>query len=139
VLEADSQLDQVDRYGRLLRYVNRRGVNVNVELVRRGAAEPYFYRGERGRYASRLLAAARGAKSAQRGMWGAGCGAQSEPVPLVPPTGSCDPNYAGACVPRYPPDLDCPQLEALGLDLPVRVVGSDPHRLDADGDRLGCE
>jgi micrococcal nuclease len=139
VLEADSQLDQVDRYGRLLRYVNRRGVNVNVELVRRGAAEPYFYRGERGRYASRLLAAARGAKSAQRGMWGAGCGAQSEPVPLVPPTGSCDPNYAGACVPRHPPDLDCSELRALGLDLPVRVVGSDPHRLDADGDRLGCE
>jgi endonuclease YncB( thermonuclease family) len=138
-LEADARLDQVDRYGRLLRYVKRGGVHVNVELVRLGAAEPYFYRGERGRYATRLLEAARAAKSAGRGLWGASCGAQSDPVPLVPPTGSCDPNYAGACVPPSPPDLDCPQLRALGLALPVRVVGSDPHRLDADGDGLGCE
>ena len=56
-----------------------------------------------------------------------------------PPTGKCDPNYAGACVPPYPPDLDCADLRALGLALPVRVVGSDPHRLDGDGDGLGCE
>jgi micrococcal nuclease len=138
VLEADADLDQVDRYGRLLRYVRRGGANVNVELVRRGAAEPYFYRGERGRYAGRLLEAERAAKSARRGVWGASCGSPSEPVPLVPPTGSCDPNYAGACVPVYPPDVDCPELRAQGL-APVRVVGSDPHRLDGDGDGLGCE
>ena len=138
MLETDARLDQVDRYGRLLRYVNRGRNNVNVELVRRGAAEPYFYRGERGRYASRLLAAARTAKTARRGLWGANCGSPTDPVPLVP-TGSCDPNHAGACVPRYPPDLDCGELRALGLDLPVRIVGSDPHRLDADVDGLGCE
>jgi hypothetical protein len=31
-------------------------------------------------------------------------------------------------------DVDC-------ADIPVtvRVVGSDPHRLDGDGDGLGCE
>ncbi len=58
VLEADGGLDRVDRYGRLLRYVHRSGTNVNLELVREGAAAPYFYRGERGRYAAKLLAAA---------------------------------------------------------------------------------
>ena len=52
VLESDARLDRTDRYGRLLRYVKRNGVNANVELVRRGAAAPYFYRGERGRYAA---------------------------------------------------------------------------------------
>lgn len=149
-LEADPRLDAVDRYGRLLRYVRRGRVDVNLELVRRGAAAPYFYRGEQGRYASRLLAAARSAKSARRGLWGASpstaldpgrqvdtgrCG--SKPVPLVPQSG-CDPNYAGACVPPYPPDVDCPELRTRGL-APVRVVGSDPHRLDGDGDGLGCE
>jgi micrococcal nuclease len=138
-LEVDSQLDRVDRYGRLLRYINRGGTNVNLELVRRGAAVPYFYDGERGRYASRLLDAERAAKRSGRGLWGASCGPQTAPVPLVPPSGSCDPNYTGACVPRHPPDLDCPDLRALGLALPVRVVGSDPHRLDGDGDGLGCE
>jgi micrococcal nuclease len=133
-LESDSALDQADRYGRLLRYVRRGSLNVNVELVRRGAAVPYFFDGDRGRYASRLEAAARTAKTARRGLW-AGC-AKTTPVPLVP---ACDPNYAGACVPPSPPDLDCRELRALGLDLPVRVVGSDPHRLDGDGDGLGCE
>jgi endonuclease YncB( thermonuclease family) len=130
-LEVDHELDQVDPYGRLLRYVIRRGTNVNVELVRRGAAETYFYAGERGRYASRLLEAERAAKRARRGIW-AGCGV---PAPIV---GGCDPNYAGGCVPPYPPDVNCDDIRALGI-APVRVVGADPHRLDGDGDGLGCE
>jgi micrococcal nuclease len=154
VLESDSRLDLRDRHGRLLRYLRLNATNVNVELVRRGAAAPYFYRGEWGRYAGRLIAAAQAAKSARRGLWGASpgtvldpdrqvdtgrCRTGSAPVPLVPPRGSCDPSYAGACVPPSPPDLDCADLRALGLDLPVRVSDSDPHRLDGDGDGLGCE
>lgn len=70
-LEADSRLDQVDRYGRLLRYVGRGATNVNLELVRRGAAAPYFFDGDRGRYATRLLQAAVAAKAARRGLWSA--------------------------------------------------------------------
>ena len=156
-LEADPALDRVDRYGRILRYVHRGTMNVNMALVRAGAAAPYFYRGERGRYAGRLMAVALAAKAAKRGLWGA-CprtkldpsraidtgtsgppSAPPAPLPVAPPLAGCDPNYAGACVPRYPPDLDCPDLRALGLALPVRVVGSDPHRLDGDGDGYGCE
>lgn len=71
VLEPDPRLDPVDRYGRLLRYLRVGAVNVNVELVRRGAAAPYFYGGDRGRYAPRLLAAVAEARAARRGMWGA--------------------------------------------------------------------
>jgi len=71
VLERDARLDAVDRYGRLLRYIWVGGTNVNVELVRRGAATPWFYDGDRGRYASRLLAAVSSARRAARGMWGA--------------------------------------------------------------------
>jgi micrococcal nuclease len=71
VLETDPVLDRRDRYGRLLRYEHVGRTNVNVELVRRGAATPYFYRGERGRYAGRLLAAIADARSHRRGMWGA--------------------------------------------------------------------
>jgi micrococcal nuclease len=150
VLEADPSLDRVDRYGRLLRYVKRNGVNVNLELTRRGAAAPYFYRGERGRYSGWLMQAARSAKSTKRGLWRA-CPStvldpfravstgQSGPPSQTPPTsGKCDPNYAGGCVPPYPPDLDCADIHALGIAY-VRVLGSDPHRLDGDGDGLGCE
>jgi micrococcal nuclease len=151
VLEADPRLDRVDRYGRLLRYVHRGTMNVNVALVRAGAATPYFYGGDRGRYASRLLSEAVRAKSARRGLWGAcrgtvldpysavatGAGSSSRPRGIV--GGGCDAGYAGACVPPYPPDLDCADIRARGITTPVRVVGSDPHRLDGDGDGLGCE
>ena len=71
VLEADPALDRVDRYGRLLRYVHAGGANVNLALVRRGAATPWFYDGDRGRYAGRLLAAVTAARAGRRGMWGA--------------------------------------------------------------------
>jgi micrococcal nuclease len=70
-LVRDPELDGTDRYGRQLRYVFASGTNVNVALVRAGAASPYFFRNERGRYASLLLAAARGARAARRGYWGA--------------------------------------------------------------------
>ena len=61
-LEADPSLDKVDRYARLLRYVHRGSMNVNVQLVKRGAAAPYFYRGDKGKYAARLLSEAQSAK-----------------------------------------------------------------------------
>jgi endonuclease YncB( thermonuclease family) len=150
VLEADPALDRVDRYGRLLRYVKRNGVNVNVELTRRGAAAPYFYRGDRGRYAGSLMLSAQNAKAARRGLWRAcprtaldpfravATGQSGPPSRTAPTSGKCDPNYAGGCVPPYPPDLDCADIRAMGI-APVRVIGSDPHRLDGDGDGLGCE
>jgi hypothetical protein len=123
---------------------------VNLEVTRRGAAAPYFYRGERGRYAGWLMQAARSAKAAKRGLWRAcprtvldpfravATGQSGPPSSTPPPSGKCDPNYAGGCVPPYPPDLDCADIRALGI-APVRVIGSDPHRLDGDHDGLGCE
>ena len=69
-LERDPELDGVDRYGRLLRYATVDDTNVNVELVRRGAAAPYFFRDERGRLADELLDAVADARAAGRGMWG---------------------------------------------------------------------
>jgi len=69
-LAADPTLDDRDRYGRLLRYVFVRGENVNVELVREGAASPYFFRKERGEYADELLDAVDEARQARRGYWG---------------------------------------------------------------------
>jgi endonuclease YncB( thermonuclease family) len=70
-LVADPRLDRVDRYGRLLRYVLRDGRNVNLELVRRGAATVWLYDGDRGRYAAQLLAVATAARRARLGLWGA--------------------------------------------------------------------
>ena len=74
-LVRDPALDDRDRYGRLLRYLFVRDENVNVELVRDGAASPYFFRGDRGRFADELLDAVDEARAAHRGYWGACPGA----------------------------------------------------------------
>jgi endonuclease YncB( thermonuclease family) len=65
--------DSVDQYRRLLRYVIRvkDGLNVNVQLVRVGAAAPYFYAGRRGRYANLLERLALRARAKKLGLWGA--------------------------------------------------------------------
>jgi endonuclease YncB( thermonuclease family) len=75
-LVADPALDRIDRYGRLLRYVVRvrDGVDLNVALVRAGIAAPYFFDGDRGRYASLLTRLALRARARHLGLWGAGPG-----------------------------------------------------------------
>lgn len=78
-LERDPELDDRDRFGRTLRYVVRDGTNVNVELVRAGAAAPYFFRGDRGRHADELLDAVEGARDERRGLWGACPAARLDP------------------------------------------------------------
>jgi endonuclease YncB( thermonuclease family) len=152
-LVRDRKLDGTDRYGRLLRYVITGKKNVNLVLVRQGAASVWFYNGDRGRYAARLLSAARKAARTRTGAWGA-CEAELDPAgafnprpkvnepPPQPPTAV--PTTGGDCAEGYDPclpvtgDLDCPDVEAMGL-APVRVTGSDPYRLDGDGDGVGCE
>src|SRR5262245_32036095 len=78
-VESDPRLDQVDRYGRLLRYLVRGSVNLNLELVRAGAATVWFYRGDRGRYARELIGSALAARAAHRGLWGACPGTPFDP------------------------------------------------------------
>jgi endonuclease YncB( thermonuclease family) len=71
-----------DAYGRLLRYVVRRGgLNINLRLVADGAAAPYFFDGARGRYAAVLVRSAKAARAAGTGLWGR-C-----PRTLLDPTG----------------------------------------------------
>jgi len=61
-------------------------------------------------------------KSPQRG---------SAPAPAAP---SCNPNYSGACLPLSG-DVDCGEISARDFD----SIGSDPFRLDGDGDGIACE
>jgi endonuclease YncB( thermonuclease family) len=146
-LERDPKLDDVDRYGRQLRYVFKGRRNLNVVLVGRGAASVWFFDGDRGRYADRLLATARTAKARKRGAWGA-CRAQLDPTggfetkANAPSRGQAA--TGTACMSGYSPcrpitgDLDCADVRALGK-APVVVSGDDPYRLDGDDDGYGCE
>jgi endonuclease YncB( thermonuclease family) len=153
-LRNDPKLDQVDRYGRLLRYIFIGNTNINLKMVELGAAAPYFYKGDKGKYATQILQAAKNAKAKSLGLWKSCPGTQLTPNNAVTAVGvastasaqttpvgtnaiKCDPNYAG-CIPVYPPDLDCTDIKRLGL-APVKVIGKDVHKLDRDGNGVGCD
>jgi micrococcal nuclease len=147
-LVTDPTQDTRDRYGRLLAYVYRPGRHgatgsVNYALVATGYAKAYVYGGVPFEYAAPFLRAQSRARSGARGLWGAPCrGNTSQPQAGRGPTpdraapspaSSCNPNYR-PCVPNSSTDLDCADI-----GFRVRVVGSDPYRLDGDGDGYGCE
>ena len=150
-LKTDPKLDKVDRYGRLLRYVFVGKTNINLKLVEIGAAAPYFYRGEKGQYSEKILKAAQKAKSKSIGLWKNCPGTQLAPTSAIATTNTskiaaavsassetkCDPNYAG-CIPVFPADVNCTEIQRMGL-APVKVVGQDIHKLDRDGDGIGCD
>lgn len=81
--------DQVDQYGRLLRYVIRArdGLNVNVRLVAVGAAAPYFYDSRPGRFAVLLDALARRARTRHLGYGEAARIRAMTRIALSPPGG----------------------------------------------------
>jgi endonuclease YncB( thermonuclease family) len=156
-LKSDPVSASFDRYGRALRYIFIGKVNVNLEMVKLGAAAPYFYQGEKGIYSATMLKAAEDAKFYKVGLWKDCPGTKLLPTkaittyksagtpvatsvnsPVATPSSvtGCDPNYAG-CIPLYPPDLNCNDIKALGL-APVTVIGKDPHKLDGDGDGKAC-
>jgi len=63
----------------------------------------------------------------------------SETEPTAPPEtnpiseSNCDSNYS-PCVPLSKTDLNCADI-----GFSVRVIGSDPHGFDREGDGYGCE
>ena len=75
----DSVSDDKDQYDRELRYLFHNSLLVNLELVKRGAAAPYFYQEEKGKYAEELLQAAEEAKANKLGLWGACASAVLDP------------------------------------------------------------
>ena len=56
-----------------------------------------------------------------------------QPAAQVKPQSGCDPNYT-PCIPNVSNDLDCSDISTS-----VRVIGTDRHRFDRDGDGYGCE
>ena len=143
---SDPSQDARDKYGRFLGYVYLQGRggargSINYRLVRTGFAKTYVYRQIPFRYAGQFLAGEIAAKKARLGVWGPPCNGdttkpQSAPVRAPGSSGrGCDSNYVGACIPSPPPDLDCGDITARRF----RIVGTDVHRFDSDGDGIACE
>lgn len=140
----DPSQGRVDAYGRTLAYLQAPGVgDYGLAMIRQGRAAEYTYDTSYARQA-RYRAAQGNAQAANRGIWNR-CGGvdtpltQPEPAPAPKARprggqgGNCDPGY-DPCVPPYPPDLDCADVDG-----PIRITGDDPHGFDADGDGIGCD
>jgi micrococcal nuclease len=82
-LETDPALDKRDEFDRVLAYVEKEDTNINLELVRAGAAAPWFFEGARGRHASTFHRAANEARRNGRGLWGACPGTALDPLHSV--------------------------------------------------------
>jgi len=143
-LQLEFDVERTDQYGRTLAYIWKNGSLFNRVLVERGFAQVTIYPPD-DKYAGRLYAAEDRAKKADNGTWGlcpyfgapaTGATAGGSDVEDVGSVGAkCDPNYQGACVPRYPPDLDCDDIPKSGF----HSSGSDPHGFDGDADGVSCE
>lgn len=131
-------VERTDRYGRTLAYVWLDDKLFNRMLVRQGFAQVSTYP-PNVKYVERFTAAQRAAREADAGLWGASCPSEEEKTAKPAPGGgggkNCDPNYTGACIPPYPPDLDCTEISATNFN----SVGSDPHGFDGDDDGIACE
>ena len=119
-----------DHYGRWLRYVNVGSVDAGLQQIKQGFAiarydsrDGYGFHVREPRYVA-----------ADRTSEGLPC---PKPVPAPVSSGggggACAPGY-DPCVPPFPPDVDCADVDG-----PIHVTGADPHGLDADGDGVACE
>jgi hypothetical protein len=71
-----------------------------------------------------------------------GLGALPTPAMSAVTKRKCDPNYRGACLKPNVSDYDCAGGSGNGpyyVRGPIRVVGRDHYRLDADHDGTACE
>lgn len=118
-----------DHYGRWLRYVNVGAVDAGLRQIKQGfAIARYDSRDGYGFHVRESIYIA-----ADRASKGLSC---PEPAPAPNNGGggaACAPGY-NPCVPVFPPDVDCADVDG-----PVQVRGVDPHGLDADGDGVACE
>jgi len=124
--------EDTDRYGRLLRYVDRGDVDAGLRQIQSGwAIARYDSRDGYGFHAreNRYIAADRATPNKT-------CPKPTpEPTPAPGPAGpgGCAAGYQ-PCIPAFPPDVNCDDVDG-----PIQVSGADPHGLDADNDGVACE
>jgi endonuclease YncB( thermonuclease family) len=118
-----------DRYDRLLRYVNIGRMDAGLKQINRGLAIARYDSRDGYGYHPRE----NGYIAADKATPNFKCAAPKQKRQPVAPTKNCAAGYS-PCIPPYPPDLDCSDVNGL-----IHVTGSDPHGLDGDGDGVACE
>lgn len=126
--------DDRDHYDRLLRYIDVGSADAGLTLIQEGLAIARYDSRDGYGFHTREPAYIAAEQASAQQTCAEVVPEPAQPAPAVPqPEADCDPNYT-PCVPPYPPDINCSDIS-----FPVRVIGSDPHGFDADGDGFGCE
>jgi hypothetical protein len=111
--------DDVDRYGRLLRYVETAKYDAGRVLINEGLAiARYDSRDGYGAHPREAAYVAADAASPN-------CVNTPPAPPTTPPPAGCDPSYPGVCIPPSPPDLDCGDI----MHRNFAVLPTGPARL----------
>lgn len=151
-IESDSSQDNIDKYGRSLRFVYfDQGTDFGKRMIEEGYAYEYTY-DEPYKYQKDYKFMQDYAKRNSHGLWakdtcnGKRVKASTAPAPKPSPAptpapapspspqpSNCDPNYT-PCVPKVNYDLNCSDI-----GFSVRVIGTDIHGFDGDDDGYGCE
>ncbi len=111
-------------YGRIIGVVYCNGVNLNQAIIDEGFGNLFFDKCKDSEFSDDSWSGCNTSKKMT---------ASQTKYPYTT-QGNCDPNYVGACIPLNSPDLDCADFPSS-----IKVVGSDKHRLDRDGDGIACE
>jgi endonuclease YncB( thermonuclease family) len=114
-----------DQYGRLLRYVDVGPVDAGLRQIKDGYAIARYDSRDGYGYHPREPVYIRVDKASPD--------FTCPKPPRLAGVGNCAPGY-DPCIPPFPPDRDCADVNG-----PIKVTGSDPHGLDADGDGIACE
>jgi endonuclease YncB( thermonuclease family) len=122
--------DNRDRYGRLLRYVNRGVVDAGRRMLASGWARARYDSSDG--YGWHPREADYHRVDANNPF--PGC---RTPAPTPPPSGNCHPSYPTVCLPLNH-DVDCGEIPYRNF----KVLEPDPYNLDGVGyrdDGIGCE
>lgn len=137
-VRAERDAELTDRYDRYLLYVwNEQGVFVNESLVRSGHAKAVLFP-PNDKYWPTVSRAGDAAEQAGAGLWSA---CLNTPERSAPPADTPEPAPNTPTRPDLPdgPPAGAPDVDCSDLSGPVWVGPDDPHRLDRDGDGIGCE
>lgn len=132
-VQLEKDISEVDKYGRLLRYIWINDILVNEQLVKDGFAVVSTYPPDV-KYQERFLKAQEEARNNKKGIWGEkGCPNETNKTNLTNGT-----SVLGASEDKNCGDFKT-HREAQEFFVSQGGPQKDPHKLDSDGDGLACE
>lgn len=136
LLEKD--VSEVDRYGRLLRYVYKDGVFINQLLVSEGYAHASSYPPDI-KYQDVLRLAEQDARANNRGLWGACTSSSTSPQPTSTTSSTATGDYVCDCSKSCSKISSCTEAQYQLTTCGCKARDGDSDGIACDGAPLHCQ